>query len=60
MSNDVAKTNQSLPASIYKPSELSGMSTAYLSWQDVNYPIIYLRGIYLKNPEHEHVGLIDM
>ena len=53
MSNDVAKTNQNLPATIYKPSELLGMFTAYLSRQDVNSQVIYLRGIYLKNPKHD-------
>lgn len=53
MSNDVAKTNQNLPATIYKPSELLGMFTAYLSRQDVNSQVIYLRGIYLKNAKHD-------
>lgn len=53
MSNDVAKTNQNLPATIYKPSELLGMFTAYLSRQDVNSQVIYLRVIYLKNPKHD-------
>ena len=51
--NDVSKTNQNLPATIYKPSELLGMFTAYLSRQDVNSKVIYLRGIYLKNPKHD-------
>lgn len=51
--NDVSKTNQNLPATIYKPSELLGMFTAYLSRQDVNSQVIYLRGIYLKNPKHD-------
>ena len=37
----------------YKPSELLGMFTAYLSRQDVNSQVIYLRGIYLKNPKHD-------
>jgi len=44
---------QNLPATIYKPSELLGMFTAYLSRQDVNSQVIYLRGIYLKNPKHD-------
>lgn len=51
--NDLSKTNQNLPATIYKPSELLGMFTAYLSRQDVNSQVIYLRGIYLKNPKHD-------
>ena len=45
--------NQNLPATIYKPSELLGMFTAYLSRQDVNSQVIYLRGIYLKNAKHD-------
>ena len=42
-----------LPATIYKPSELLGMFTSYLSQQDVNRQVIYLQGIYLKNPKHD-------
>ena len=38
---------------IYKPSELLGMFTSYLSKQDVNLKIIYLRGIYINNPIHD-------
>lgn len=38
---------------IYKPSELLGVFTSYLSQQDVNRKVIYLRGIYLKNPKHD-------
>ena len=53
MSNDITKNNQNLPTTIYKPSELLGMFTAYLSRQDVNSQVIYLRGIYLKNPKHD-------
>ena len=37
----------------YKPSELLGMFTSYLSQQDVNRQVIYLQGIYLKNPKHD-------
>ena len=43
----------SFPATIYKPSELLGMFTSYLSQQDVNRQVIYLQGIYLKNPKHD-------
>lgn len=46
-----SKTN--LPATIYKPSELLGLFTSYLSQQDVNRQVIYLQGIYLKNPKHD-------
>ena len=37
----------------YKPSELLGMFTSYLSQQDVNRQVIYLQGIYLKNSKHD-------
>jgi hypothetical protein len=37
----------------YKPSELLGMFTSYLFQQDVNRQVIYLQGIYLKNPKHD-------
>ena len=37
----------------YKPSELLGMFTSFLSQQDVNRQVIYLQGIYLKNPKHD-------
>ena len=53
MENDITKSNQNIPAIIYKPSELLGMFSAYLSRQDVNSQVIYLRGIYLKNPKHD-------
>lgn len=45
--------NRNLPTTIYKPSELLGMFTSYLSQQDVNRQVIYLQGIYLKNPKHD-------
>ena len=55
MNNGISQTNnsQNLPATIYKPSELLGMFTSYLSQQDVNKQVIFLQGIYLKNPKHD-------
>lgn len=55
MNHGLSQTNnsQNLPATIYKPSELLGMFTAYLSRQEVNSQVVYLRGIYLKNPKHD-------
>ena len=51
---EIQKTsNQNLPATVYKPSELLGIFTSYLSQTDVNRKVIYLRGIYLKNPKHD-------
>ena len=40
-------------ATVYKPSELLGIFTSFLSQTDVNRKVIYLRGIYLKNPKHD-------
>ena len=45
--------NNNLPVTIYKPSELLGIFTSFLSQTDVNRKFIYLRGIYLKNPKHD-------
>lgn len=49
------QTNNStnFPATIYKPSELLGMFTSYLSQQEMNRQVIYLQGIYLKNSKHD-------
>ena len=46
-------TSQKAVIKYYKPSELLGMFTSYLSQQDVNRQVIYLQGIYLKNPKHD-------
>ena len=46
-------SNQNLPTTVYKPSELLGIFTSFLSQTDVNRKVIYLRGIYLKNPKHD-------
>ncbi len=51
--NQPINNNANFPATIYKPSELLGMFTAYLSRQEVNSKVIFLRGIYLKNPKHD-------
>ena len=54
MSSSIQTNNSNNPPiSIYKPSELLGMFTSYLSRQDVNTKLIYLRGIYLKNAKHD-------
>ena len=51
---EIQKTsNQNLPTTVYKPSELLGIFTSFLSPTDVNRKVIYLRGIYLKNPKHD-------
>lgn len=51
--NELQPVNNNLPATVYKPSELLGIFTSYLSQTDVNRKVIYLRGIYLKNPKHD-------
>lgn len=52
--NEIITSNpQEAVIKYYKPSELLGMFTAYLSRQDVNSQVIYLRGIYLKNVKHD-------
>lgn len=51
--NEMQPVNNNLPATVYKPSELLGIFTSYLSQTDVNRKVIYLRGIYLKNPKHD-------
>ena len=51
--NDMEPANNNLPVTIYKPSELLGIFTSFLSQTDVNRKFIYLRGIYLKNPKHD-------
>jgi chemotaxis protein histidine kinase CheA len=51
--NELQRRNTTLPATIYKPSELLGMFASYLARQEVNSQVVYLRGIYLKNPKHD-------
>lgn len=51
--NEIQPASTNLPATVYKPSELLGIFTSYLSQTDVNRKVIYLRGIYLKNPKHD-------
>ena len=54
MPNQILTNNSiNLPATIYKPSELLGMFTSYLSQQDVNKQLIFLQGIYWKNANHD-------
>ena len=51
---EIASHPSNLPsATVYKPSELLGIFTSFLSQTDVNRKVIYLRGIYLKNPKHD-------
>lgn len=44
--------NSQPPAVIYKPSELLAIISSYFAQQEVNKQVIYLQGIYLKNPKH--------
>lgn len=45
-------SQQTVIVPYYRPSDLIGMFTSYLSRQEVNSRMIFLRGIYLKNPNH--------
>jgi exonuclease VII large subunit len=53
MDKNISQSNNNLPSAVYKPSELLGMFTAYLSGQEVNSKVVFLKGIYLKNPKHD-------
>ena len=44
------KTNT--PSIVYKPSELLGIIASYFSQQDVSKQVIFLQGIYWKNPKN--------
>ena len=46
-------SDQSQVVKYLKPSELLGLFSSYLSQQDVNRQVIFLQGIYLKNPKHD-------
>ena len=53
LNNELSTTRQPQVVKYYKPSELLGMFTSYLSQQDMNKQVIFLQGIYLKNPKHD-------
>ncbi len=50
--NQIVETVPNTPAIIYKPSELLGIIASYFSEQDVNKHVIFLQGIYWKNPKN--------
>lgn len=54
MPNDpqIMPINSNTPTIIYKPSKILGIIASYFSQQDVNKNVVFLRGIYLKNPKH--------
>ena len=47
----ISPTDQPL-VQFLTPSKLLGMFTSYLSQQEANRQVIFLKGIYLKNPKH--------
>ncbi len=53
MQNSQIQPQENQVVKYYKPSELLGMFTSYLSQQDMNKQVIFLQGIYLKNPKHD-------
>ena len=49
----IKQQRNSLVVKYYKPSELLEMFMSHLSQQEMNRQVIYLQGIYLKNPKHD-------
>ena len=50
--NDISLHNSSQkPQIIYKPSEIIGIFNSILARQSVNAQVVYLRGVYLANPQ---------
>ena len=49
----IIRPEPSTPTIVYKPSELLGIIASYFSQQDVNKHVIFLQGIYWKNPNHD-------
>lgn len=50
---NLQSSKDNILGTIYKPSELLGLFSSYLSRQEINSQVIFLRGIYLKNPKHD-------
>ena len=46
-------TNNNIPATIYNPSEILGMFSSYLTRQEANSRLLYLRGIYWSNQKND-------
>lgn len=49
----ISNNNEAQVIRYLKPSELLGMFSSYLSQQEMNRQVIFLQGIYLKNPKHD-------
>ena len=56
MENDITKTNQNVPVTIYKPSEIIGIFNSILAKQSVNAQVVYLRGVYLASGRQSYSG----
>ena len=56
MENDITKTNQNVPVTIYKPSEIIGIFNSILAKQSVNAQVVYLRGVYLASGRQSYNG----
>jgi len=48
----ISRPESTAPLIVYKPSELLGIIASYFSQQDVNKHVIFLQGIYWKNPKN--------
>ena len=48
----IIRPEPNTPTIVYKPSELLGIIASYFSQQDVSKQVIFLQGIYWKNPKN--------
>lgn len=54
--NEIQPTNNNLPGTVYKPSEIIGIFNSILAKQSVNAQVVYLRGIYLASGKQSYGG----
>lgn len=54
--NEIQPTNNNLPATVYKPSEIIGIFNSILAKQSVNAQVVYLRGVYLASGRQSYGG----
>lgn len=54
--NEIQPTNNNLPGTVYKPSEIIGIFNSILAKQSVNAQVVYLRGVYLASGRQSYGG----
>ena len=54
--NEIQPTNNNLPGTVYKPSEIIGIFNSILAKQSVNAQVVYLRGTYLASGKQSYGG----